>query len=94
MAVVRIEHAVPSYDAWKRAFDADPANRAGSGARRYQIFRQHDNPNYVMIDLEFDTFAEAEAFLRAMERIWSGAGRAVMQGPRARIAERVESREL
>jgi len=94
MAVVRIEHAVPHYDAWKRAFDSDPADRAGAGVRRYVILRQLDDPNYVMIDLEFATVGEAQAFLRTMEQLWRGAGQAVMQGPRARIADRVESREL
>ncbi len=24
MQIVRIEHPVPDYDAWKRAFDSDP----------------------------------------------------------------------
>jgi hypothetical protein len=47
-----------------------------------------------MIDLEFDTRGAAEAFLRKMEGIWGGAGKAVMQNPRARIAELVEETEL
>jgi len=94
MPVVRIEHSVPSYEAWKRAFDSDPADRAGSGVRRYEILRQHDDPNYVMIDLEFDSLDAAEAFLGTMERIWGGPAKAVMQSPRARIATRMETREL
>lgn len=53
-----------------------------------------DDPNYVFIDLEFDDTVKAEAFLRVMERIWNGPGKAVMQGPRASIAELVETKEL
>jgi len=94
MPVVRIEHAVPSYEAWKRAFDSDPVDRAGSGVRRYEILRQHDDPNYVMIDLEFDSQDAAEAFLRAMERIWGGPAKAVMRNPRARIVTRMEAKDL
>lgn len=94
MPSVRIEHSVQNYEKWKQAFDSDPANRKGSGVRRYQILRQHDDPNYVMIDLEFDSVGEAEAFLRTMERIWGGPAKAVMQNPRARIADHVEAREL
>ena len=94
MPVVRIEHVVPNFEMWKQVFDSDPADRKGSGVRRYQILRAQDEPNYVMIDLEFDSNDEAEAFLRTMEGIWSGPGKAVMQNPRARVADRVELNEL
>jgi hypothetical protein len=94
MPIVRIEHAVPSVEMWKRAFDSDPADRRGSGVRRYQILRLQDNPNVVMIDLEFDTLGEAEGFLRTMQQIWGGPGRAVMQNPSGRIADIVEVKEL
>lgn len=94
MPIVRIEHSVPSYEKWKQAFDNDPADRKGSGVRRYQVLRQQDDPNFVMIDLEFDSLGEAEAFVRKMERIWGGPGKAVMQNPRARIVERMEAKEI
>jgi hypothetical protein len=94
MPIVRIEHPVPSFEKWKQAFDSDPADRKGSGVRRYQILRPRDDPNYVMIDLAFDTVPEADAFVRTMQRIWSGPGKAVMQDPRARILELVETKEV
>jgi len=94
MPVVRIEHKVPSFDKWKQAFDSDPANRKGSGVRRYQISRLQSDPDYVMIDLEFETTNEAEAFVQTMQRIWNGPGKAVMQNPRARIVDVVETTEL
>ena len=91
MPIVRIEHSVPDFEKWKRVFDSDPADRKGSGVRRHQILRLQDDPNYVMVDLEFDTVAEAQAFLHTMRRIWDGPGEAVMQAARARIADVVES---
>lgn len=94
MPIVRIEHAVPSFEQWKRAFDSDPADRKGSGVRRYQVHRAQDDPNFVMIDLEFDSLGDAEVFLRKMQAIWAGPGKAVMQSPRARIVDRVEARDL
>jgi hypothetical protein len=94
MPTVRIEHAVPNFDQWKRAFDSDPVNRKGSGVRRYRVLRATDDPNYVMIDLDFDSVGEAETFLRAMERVWGGPGKAVMQNPRARVADVVEVKDL
>ncbi|MGZ3333465.1 MAG: hypothetical protein ACXU9O_10855 [Gemmatimonadaceae bacterium] len=94
MPVVRIEHSVPSFDKWKQAFDRDPADRKGSGVRRYQIFRLQNEPNYVMIDLEFDDTAEAEAFVQKMQRIWDGPAKGIMLNPRARIADFVEGKDV
>jgi hypothetical protein len=94
MPLVRIEHAVPDYEGWKHAFDRDPADRRGSGVRRYQVLRALDDPNYVMIELEFETEAAATGFIEKMRRIWDGPGRAVMRDPHARVFERVEAVEL
>jgi hypothetical protein len=56
--------------------------------------RSVDDPNYVMIDLEFDSLAEAEGLLTKMRRVWSGDGRNVMRNPQARIVDTVERIEL
>ena len=93
MPVLRIEHAVPDFSGWKAAFDSDPADRKGSGVRRYQVFRSVEDPNYVLIDLEFDTLSEAEGLLAKMRRVWSGDGQRVMRNPQARIVETVETIE-
>jgi ribosomal protein L35AE/L33A len=93
MTVLHIEHPVPDYEAWKMAFDADPVGREKSGVRRYQILRAMDDPNYVMIDLEFDTADEAEALLASMRVIWDQVQGTLISGPRARIVETVETAE-
>ena len=93
MAILRIEHPVPDYAGWKQAFESDPVNRRQSGVRRYSIFRSLDDPNYVMIDLEFDTKGEAEALLAAMRVVWGRVEDSVMSNPQARIVETVESKE-
>ena len=93
MYILRIEHPVPDFEGWKKAFDSDPVGREKSGVRRYQILRQVDNPNYVMIDLEFDTVSQAEARLAAMRAVWGQVEGTIMMNPQARIAETVETRE-
>lgn len=94
MIVLQIEHPVPSFDAWKEAFDSDPIDRERSGVRRYRILRPIDDPNYTMVDLEFESLSEAEACLTALRDLWSRVEGTVMARPRARIVEAVESKEL
>lgn len=94
MPTVRIEHTVADFEKWKEVFDNDPADRKGSGVRRYQVFQALDDPNYALIDLDFESLDEAEAFLRTMEQIWGGPAKAVMTNPRSRVLERVEERRL
>jgi hypothetical protein len=94
MVTLRIQHSVPAFDAWKRAFDADPVNRRGGGVRRYSIHRPVRDTNFVMIDLEFDTVVEADAFLEKLTRLWSGPAQAVMRNPQSWVVETIESTEV
>jgi hypothetical protein len=91
---LRIHHSVPNFDGWKRAFDADPLDRKASGVRRYHVLRSIADPNFVMIDLELDTLAEAEALLARLHRLWAGPGGAVTRDPQAWILETIESTNL
>jgi len=93
MYMLWIEHPVPSFDGWKKAFDSDPVSREKMGVRRYRILRASDDPNYVMIDLEFDTASQAEALLAAMRVVWGRVEGTIMTNPQARIVEAVETRE-
>jgi hypothetical protein len=94
MPTLRIEHAVPSFEIWKQAFDNDPADRKGSGVIRYRISQGIDDPNFVTIDLDFSNVADAQTLLEFMEQIWAGPGKAFMVNPRARIVETVEDVNL
>ena len=93
MYVLRVEHRVPDFNGWMEALDSDPLGRKQSGVRRYRVFRPTDDPNYVMIDLEFDTSNEAEALGGALRDLWGRVQGRLMENPRARIVETVESRE-
>jgi hypothetical protein len=94
MPSLRIQHAVQNFEGWKRAFDSDPMNRKASGVRRYSVYRSVADPNFVMIDLEFDTMADAERLLENLRRLWAGPGGAFMRNPEAWIVETVESRPV
>jgi len=38
--------------------------------RSYQVYRPTDDPNFVAVDLEFDSLGEAEAFKVALQELW------------------------
>ena len=94
MYILRIEHPVHNFDAWKKAFDSDPVGRQKSGVLRYRVSRAVDDANYVLIDLEFETASQAAALLAAMRVIWGRVEGKIMTNPQVRIAEIVESREF
>jgi len=94
MQILQIEHPVPDYDGWKRAFDSDPVKRKQSGVQRYKILRPVDDSKYVIIELEFDSAKETENFLGALRNLWKDAEGKVMNNPKARIIEVVEDKEL
>jgi hypothetical protein len=72
MTTLRIEHAINDYEVWRQAFDSFAGARATAGVRGYTIRQPVDDPKYLMLDLEFDTAAQAgafDAFLR--QRVWA-----------------------
>lgn len=93
MYILRIEHPVPDFDGWKKAFDSDPVGREKAGVRRYRVLRPIDDANYVMIDLEFETARQAETLLAALRVVWGRVEGTIMMNPQARIVEMVETKE-
>jgi hypothetical protein len=91
MIVLRIEHAVTSFEGWKKAFDSDPIDRKGSAVLNYQIFRPVDDPNFVMLDLAFEHLQEAEAVLAQLRNLWNKVEGKIIMKPQTRILELAES---
>jgi hypothetical protein len=94
MPVLRLEHSIRDFDLWKSAFDRDPIGRERSGVRGHRVFRPIDDPNYIAVDLEFDTVAEAESFQVSLAELWRSreAAPALIGTPQVRIVEAVESK--
>ena len=86
MTTLRLEHAISDFDLWKPAFDRDPIGRE-------RVFRPLVDPNYVAVDLEFDSPAEAERCKVALGELWRSkqAAPALRGAPQVRIVETVES---
>ncbi len=85
-----IRHQVADYAKWKPVFDAHAPARKMSGSKGGRLFRSADDPNEVVILLEWDDlgrargFASSEGLRTAMER----AG--VCGQPEVRFLEEVE----
>lgn len=94
MYILQIEHPVPNYEGWKKAFESDPINRKQSGVRSYKISRKVDDSNYVIIDLEFDNLDEAEACHAKLRNLWSHVEGSVMNNPESRIIEVLENESV
>ena len=72
MPTLHIEHRITDFDTWRSAFDRFGGARRQAGVRAQRVLRPVDDPTYVVIDLDFDTTAEAEAFLRFLNtRVWA-----------------------
>ena len=88
------EAECPSCRSNTQSATTTPGGREQGGVRRYRVLRPTDDPNYIIVDLEFDTSDEAEAFRAALRDLWGRVGDDLgLDGPRARIVEAVESKE-
>ncbi len=63
MPSLHIEHAVTDFSTWTTAFVGFADARRQAGVRAERVRRPVDDPAFVVVDLEFDTVEEAEAFL-------------------------------
>lgn len=90
MFVLRIEHSVSDYEAWKQAFDSDPADRKGSGVFAYTVSRSVADPDFVVIDLGFPDPDAAAVMHDKLKGVWAGMPGGIIDGPSATIFEVVE----
>ena len=71
MPTLHIEHRITDFDTWSSAFNRFADVRRDAGVRTQRVQRPFDDPAYVVVDLDFDTTEEAEAFLRFLNtKVW------------------------
>jgi hypothetical protein len=72
MTTLRIEHAITDYQLWRKAFDGFADARAQAGVRSFAIRLPVDDPQYLTLDLEFDSAGPAQAFADFLtQHVWS-----------------------
>jgi hypothetical protein len=93
MTTLHIEHAISDYSTWKAAFDRFAAARETAGVCRQRVQRPIDDANYIVIDLDFGTTDQAQAFLHFLHtNVWTSSQNApaLVGTPRTSILELAE----
>lgn len=92
---LHIEHPITDFATWSAAFDRFADIRGKSGVRSERIQQPVDDSHYVVIDLDFATAPEAQAFLGFLRtKVWSSpdSSPALVGTPRTMILEPAASR--
>jgi hypothetical protein len=93
MPTLHIEHAVTDFGTWSTAFSRFAEARQQAGVRQQRVQRPAGDPNYVVIDLDFDSLDEAAGFLSFLQaRVWtsSASSPALIGTPQTSILELAE----
>ena len=84
-----IQHPVADFQDWKKAFDSDPVARAKNGVTRHVIYRSADDPDYVVVNLEFSSRDQAQQFLQALRELWRRVGDEIGFGSPEEVQTRI-----
>ena len=90
MTTLRIEHPVSDFELWSSAFQRFEEVRRSAGVRSQRVQRPIDDPNYVVLDLDFDTGEQARSFLKFLQtNVWANRANspALVGNPQAMILE-------
>lgn len=90
MTVLAVRHTVADYATWQTGYDNHAASRKEHGAVRDQVLQSVDDPNNLLVLIEFGSMADAEAFANdpSLKEAMSSAG--VIGAPDISIRERTD----
>jgi hypothetical protein len=90
MFTLSVEHAISDFPTWKRAFDRFAEARRQAGVLSQRIRRPVGDPNYLVIELDFDAHENADSFREFLHNVvWANrdASPALAGTPQTRILE-------
>lgn len=93
---LQVEQQVIDFAGWKAMFDSYAGARDEAGVRSVKISRQLDEPDYVVVDLEFDNADMASSYLEFLRRnVWVSDAfmRVADTSPDARILHTIYNSE-
>jgi quinol monooxygenase YgiN len=74
MAYLLVRHTAEDYSKWRPVFDDHEGMRKAGGSKSARVFRNADNPNEIVLLMEWDDvenarrFASSDDLRQAMER--------------------------
>ena len=72
MPTLHIEHPITDVGTWTAPFGRFAEVRRAAGVRAERVQQPVGDPSYVVIDLDFDTTDEAEAFRNFLQtQVWA-----------------------
>jgi hypothetical protein len=95
MTTLHIEHPITDLNTWLAAFDRFAEARAKAGVQAQRIQHPLDDPNHIIVELDFTTTQEAEQFLALLNnQIWSSTDNApALAGtPQTRLLQQAAAR--
>ncbi len=90
MTVLAVRHTVADYATWKNGYDNNGALRKEHGAIHDQVLQSVEDPNNLLVLIEFGSTAEAKAFANdpSLKEAMSTAG--VIGAPDISIRDRTD----
>lgn len=67
MNYVLVIHKIEDYDKWRTIYDENMTNRSDNGSKGAHVFRNDDNPNEIVILLEWDNLNNARKFYESSD---------------------------
>ena len=65
MAHILVRHKVADFDKWKSVFDEHSTMRKDNGSKGGVVFRSSDDPNEVVVLLEWENLEKARQFVQS-----------------------------
>ncbi len=90
MAHLLVRNTVEDYDKWKLSFDKHSAMRKTAGSTGGRLFHSADNPNDVLVLLEWDDVKKAREFAGSAQLREAMEEAGVVGQPEVRFLEKEE----
>lgn len=95
MPVLHIEHPITDLNTWLDAFKNFTTVRQQAGVTSEHVWQPHDDPKYIVVNLEFASASSAADFRTFLqERVWPSpdASPGLAGSPRAVILSEVTTK--
>ena len=67
MPFILVRHKVADYTKWRPVYDEHGAARSAAGAKHARLFRSEENPNEIIILMEWDDLNKARQFTQSQD---------------------------